>query len=121
MASVVKVRGALAVLATAAMIGSACSNTFEGASRDMGEMFGSDDEGDPSHGGLSDADVRETQDLLNLNGYFVGPVDGVVGPRTSLAIRTYQANHGLSVTGGPSPELLEHLRDVTSGHTPEPE
>ncbi|MBM4267580.1 MAG: peptidoglycan-binding protein [Deltaproteobacteria bacterium] len=116
----VKVRGVLAVLAAAAMIGAACSHTFEGASRDMGKMFGSDEEdGGPAHGSLSDADVRETQDLLNLNGYFVGPVDGVVGPRTSLAIRTYQANHGLSVTGGPSPELLDHLRDVTSGHAPE--
>jgi peptidoglycan hydrolase-like protein with peptidoglycan-binding domain len=69
---------------------------------------------------LTDVDVREVQELLNLNGYSAGPVDGVVGPRTTGAIRAYQSDYDLEATGRPSFGLLRHLRAVTSGEMPLP-
>ena len=72
-------------------------------------------------GALTDIDVREVQELLNLNGYSAGPADGIVGPRTSGAIRAYQADYTLKVTGQPSRRLLAHLRAATAGELPAPD
>ena len=54
--------------------------------------------------------VRQIQTALNARGYDAGPADGVIGTGTRNAIRTYQADTGLSITGEPSPALLEQLR-----------
>jgi peptidoglycan hydrolase-like protein with peptidoglycan-binding domain len=53
--------------------------------------------------------VRDTQVGLNRLGYDAGPADGVMGPRTRQAIRTFQANNGLPVDGRPSEALLEEI------------
>jgi peptidoglycan hydrolase-like protein with peptidoglycan-binding domain len=53
------------------------------------------------------------QQALTAKGYRPGPVDGVLGPRTREAIRRYQRDYGLPVTGQVSLALLNHLRLVT--------
>lgn len=45
------------------------------------------------------ADVENLQIMLKLLGYRVGMVDGLFGPATSLAIRTFQSDNGLPQTG----------------------
>ena len=44
-------------------------------------------------------DVAAAQQRLKDRGYYAGPVDGAMGPRTTAALRAYQRDHGLSVTG----------------------
>lgn len=50
------------------------------------------------------------QGELNAAGYDAGPPDGRLGPRTTNAIRAYQAQNGLPQDGYPSTALLDHLR-----------
>lgn len=59
-----------------------------------------------------DASVRmiaDAQTLLNSMGYQAGPPDGVLGPRTRDAIRTFQRKHGVAATGAVTTELLRLL------------
>ncbi|KAF0197747.1 MAG: N-acetylmuramoyl-L-alanine amidase [Bacillota bacterium] len=44
-------------------------------------------------------DVSEVQRRLSRWGYFNGPVNGVFGPQTLVAIRLFQQRNGLPVTG----------------------
>ena len=53
------------------------------------------------------ADVQYA--LTNL-GYNPGPVDGVAGRGTAAAVRAYEADNGLLVTGSVTTQLLQHLR-----------
>lgn len=55
------------------------------------------------------AQVVEIQDGLASFGYPVGPVDGIVGPKTRGAIRSYQEKNGLGVTSAPSEELRAQI------------
>jgi peptidoglycan hydrolase-like protein with peptidoglycan-binding domain len=59
--------------------------------------------------------VLEVQRLLDEQGYDPGPVDGIFGDRTARAIRSFQANNDLPVTGRVSATLLERLRRSGSG------
>jgi LysM repeat protein len=45
----------------------------------------------PQHAGL--------QVALRAQGLYLGPIDGIVGPRTVAAVRTFQRTHGLRATG----------------------
>ena len=45
------------------------------------------------------AQVRQAQLHLRAAGYYPGPVDGHLGPRTRAALRAYQRAHGLPSTG----------------------
>lgn len=56
---------------------------------------------------------REIQQLLADDGYYSGPVDGLAGIRTKLAISQYQQANGLTVNGLPSETLLADLRTRT--------
>ena len=47
---------------------------------------------------------------LARRGYYDGPLDGVIGEGTRRAIRRYQRDHGLPVTGEISPELLDAMK-----------
>ena len=42
--------------------------------------------------------VTEVQAQLQRDGYYHGPIDGVLGPMTRHAIAAFQADHGLAVT-----------------------
>ncbi len=53
--------------------------------------------------------VRRVQRSLLRLGYRPGAVDGVMGRRTSSAIRRYQDEHGLLITGRASTALLSHM------------
>jgi peptidoglycan hydrolase-like protein with peptidoglycan-binding domain len=63
--------------------------------------------------GMAEAYVRGIQEELAGHGYRPGPADGKPGPRTRSAVRAYQRDAGLPVTGAPSKELLDHLKFVT--------
>jgi peptidoglycan hydrolase-like protein with peptidoglycan-binding domain len=59
---------------------------------------------------VSGATIRETKRQLQVHGYASGTLNGILDPATRDAIRAYQRDAGLPVTGEPSPDLLEHLR-----------
>jgi hypothetical protein len=42
--------------------------------------------------------VVDVQMQLRRDGYYAGPIDGVLGPMTRQAIANFQADHGLAVT-----------------------
>jgi Putative peptidoglycan binding domain len=44
-------------------------------------------------------DVRGAQQALRDKGFDPGPVDGMMGPRTSAAVREFQTKEGLTATG----------------------
>jgi len=52
----------------------------------------------------------EVQRELARRGYYGGALDGAIGPRTRAAIRTYQVDRGLPVTGQVDGNLLRSLR-----------
>jgi hypothetical protein len=54
--------------------------------------------------------VADVQRALNQRGYMAGYVDGVFGQRTEAAIRQYQYDHRLAVTGEINQTLLRSLR-----------
>lgn len=63
--------------------------------------------------GMAEAYVRGIQQELAVHGYKPGPADGAMGPRTRAAIRQYQRDAKLPVTGRASKELLDHLKFAT--------
>ena len=59
-------------------------------------------------------DVAAAQQRLKDRGYYSGPMDGVMGPRTAVALRAYQRDHGLSVTGQLDTQTASALVSETS-------
>jgi len=59
--------------------------------------------------------VREIQELLKNSGYKPGPVDGIVGEQTLIAVKEYQATHGMEANGNVDNALLESLRSLEEG------
>ena len=49
--------------------------------------------------GYSGSTVARVQERLARSGYYRGPIDGVMGPRTRYAIRVYERRHGLPADG----------------------
>ena len=49
------------------------------------------------------------QRALRKRGYYSGPLDGDIGPRSRNAIREYQAEHGLQMNGRIDDPLLRSL------------
>lgn len=58
------------------------------------------------------AGIKETQSLLNAKGYKAGTADGIVGRNTRSAVRAYQKDNELKVTGRVTDQLLLHLQGV---------
>lgn len=56
------------------------------------------------------AETVEVQTILTEKGYAPGPADGMTGPRTTAAIRQYQADVKLPTTGVATQGLLAHLK-----------
>jgi peptidoglycan hydrolase-like protein with peptidoglycan-binding domain len=54
--------------------------------------------------------VKEVQQILGEIGYDAGKADGRLGARTHRSIRSYQRDHGLTVDGQYSDELLAQLK-----------
>jgi type IV secretion system protein VirB10 len=53
--------------------------------------------------------IRRAQQALKEQGYYEGQIDGILGPRTSNALKTYQREHGLAETGKLDPETARSL------------
>ncbi|MCT4557622.1 MAG: lytic murein transglycosylase [Pelagimonas sp.] len=60
--------------------------------------------------GLDLEDRKALQAGLTRRGFDAGKADGVLGKKTTAAIRGYQQAKGLAVTGTPSQALLQSLR-----------
>lgn len=71
--------------------------------------------GDTANAGTA-ATIREAQQELRAHGYTTASVNGTLDALTRDAIRSYQRDAGLVVTGEVSPELLAHLRDSDIRH-----
>lgn len=56
-------------------------------------FFTRGDDGDPV------AQIRAAQRELRSRGYYGGAIDGIVGPLTRSALRKFQGDHNLKVTG----------------------
>ncbi|MEY2575717.1 MAG: hypothetical protein QOF80_1204 [Verrucomicrobiota bacterium] len=54
--------------------------------------------------------LSDVQSALAREGYYDGPIDGRLGKATQKALRRYQRDHGLEVTGGISRGVIEALR-----------
>ncbi len=61
---------------------------------------------------VSGDDLISIQNALRSRGYDPGPVDGIMGPRTREAIRRFQGDQGVQITGEPSAQLRDMLRSV---------
>jgi hypothetical protein len=59
--------------------------------------------------GNSDSSVGQVQAALAREGYYRGSIDGSLGPATRNALRRYQRNHGLDVTGRIDGPVIEAL------------
>ena len=57
----------------------------------------------------SDSLASDIQRSLKRRGYYFGSVDGDVGPGTRSAIRAYQRDHGLAITGRIDSALVRSL------------
>lgn len=53
--------------------------------------------------------IKRIQDGLAQQGFYLGPIDGLFGPRTEAAIRAYQKSADLPVDGRPSEQLAIDL------------
>ena len=53
--------------------------------------------------------VREAQRALRDLGYHPGPIDGMFGPQTRMALEKYQVAEKLPVTGQLNAETMERL------------
>jgi peptidoglycan hydrolase-like protein with peptidoglycan-binding domain len=60
---------------------------------------------------ISQRDIQEIERRLDRRAYRPGPVDGIADTQTASAIRAYQTDADLPVTGRASRALLEHLRN----------
>jgi peptidoglycan hydrolase-like protein with peptidoglycan-binding domain len=63
------------------------------------------------HSGISDADrTMKVQQALKENGFYSGPVDGVMRKKTQEAIQSFQQSKHLKVTGTINDETARELR-----------
>jgi hypothetical protein len=53
--------------------------------------------------------VRTAQEMLKREGIDVGPIDGILGPRTAAGLREFQQQHGLAPSGRPDEATLREL------------
>ena len=65
--------------------------------------------------GVSGADVSELQGFLNLQGHEAGPVDGVFGSLTDLALRSFQQKRGLNADGVAGAQTRAEIRRIAQG------
>src|SRR5919106_162200 len=55
------------------------------------------------------SDVRTAQQALRSKGFNPGPIDGVMGPRTTAAVKNFQEKEDLTVTGALDAETHARL------------
>ena len=57
--------------------------------------------------------MRKAQQVLSELGLYTGAVDGLTGPRTKAAIRAFQSQMGLDVTGNLDIATMQAIRGLT--------
>jgi peptidoglycan hydrolase-like protein with peptidoglycan-binding domain len=63
-------------------------------------------------------DVRQAQSSLKAKGFDPGPIDGVFGPRTRVAVQDFQRSEGLTITGQLDAETSARLSSMSrTSHT----
>lgn len=62
-----------------------------------------------SYSPVNSLDYSVQQALADL-GYYNGPLDGIIGPMSRLAIANFQADNGLEPTGIIDEYLVEYLQ-----------
>jgi peptidoglycan hydrolase-like protein with peptidoglycan-binding domain len=58
---------------------------------------------------LADAESVAIQGRLKVDGYYPGKIDGIIGDITKDAIRAFQAERGLPMTGHVGPKTYKAL------------
>ena len=66
--------------------------------------------GNSSYGYTYGTVTQAVQSALARRGYYRGAIDGVLRPETRNAIRAFQAQRGLAVTGQISKNLIQALQ-----------
>ena len=61
--------------------------------------------------------VRQAQEQLSSLGHDVGPVDGVMGPKTQAAVKEFQESKGLQASGQLDSQTLTALQTGGSNGT----
>ena len=61
--------------------------------------------------GFETNEIKLTQSMLNALGFNAGPCDGIKGRRTTQAIRSFQWERGLTVTGELDDETKRKLKE----------
>jgi sulfoxide reductase heme-binding subunit YedZ len=51
--------------------------------------------------------TMQVQAALHAAGYYAGPIDGIIGTQSREALRQFQRDHRLTITGTITPEVLE--------------
>jgi peptidoglycan hydrolase-like protein with peptidoglycan-binding domain len=54
--------------------------------------------------------IIEIQAKLSEDGFYIGSIDGLFGPNIESAIRVYELEQGLPVSGLPSKALLQYMQ-----------
>lgn len=58
---------------------------------------------------MNQEDIRALQQALNDKGHSVGSVDGIWGPSTQNALRSFQSSQGMTASGNPDSQTLQAL------------
>jgi peptidoglycan hydrolase-like protein with peptidoglycan-binding domain len=66
-------------------------------------------------GRLPRADIQNVQQKLQQDGLYRGRIDGLVGPGTQQALRSYQQKNGLPVTGTLDQQTMASLNGSGAG------
>lgn len=69
----------------------------------------------PSSGQWSQQNIKQVQEALKSQGHDPGPVDGVMGPNTRQALRSFQKSKNLQATGQLDSATASALGVSTSG------
>ncbi len=69
---------------------------------------------------MNGRDVFDVQQRLAALGYKLGVTDGVYGPATEAAVRTFQRDQGIEVDGAVGPQTRASLANATMQVTPKP-
>lgn len=98
-------------LALAAPLAYAAGDTYDRTGSAMNRSDATSSYGSSVHGStaMNRDTVRQVQQALSDKGHDVGPIDGIMGPRTRAALRDYQRQNNLSGASGMDQQTLESL------------
>jgi His-Xaa-Ser repeat protein HxsA len=65
--------------------------------------------GSSEPGGLSRSQIKQAQTKLHDDGYYSGPIDGIIGAETRSAVIAYQTKAGIKANGELTPETMASL------------